>query len=365
MNKVFSITDFGAVGDGVTDSTAAIRKAAAAAAENGGVIHVPPGIYLSGKFTLGKGVALEGHSAWTYRSDGSSVIRLNDPAADCLIDITGGFGCSIRGVCLDGGGLGSRIHGVKLDWPEYNGGSEEDTPSMDDCRIGHFTGDGVHLRHIWCFSVRHCMLHNNRGAGLFLDGWDGFILDNWFSGNRNGGIRAGEVAASLTITGNRVEWNVGGGFLFGSADSVNITGNFFDRSGGPAIRAIAPAGKMAWNFSVTGNVFRRDGKPDWGPEHPCFSDPNESSHLLLHRCVNWTVTGNNFGCGIDDGGTGVVSPDYGVVFDECRCLVIRNNTMWCGSRLQNIVDLGNSSELSIGDNVGQPIGNQKQWWPDF
>jgi hypothetical protein len=49
------------------------------------------------------------------------------------------------------------------------------TRTIDDCRIGHFTGNGVHLEHIWCFSLRHSMLHNNRGTGLYIDGWDAFI----------------------------------------------------------------------------------------------------------------------------------------------------------------------------------------------
>jgi hypothetical protein len=49
------------------------------------------------------------------------------------------------------------------------------TPTIDDCRIGHFTGNGVHLEHIWCFSLRHSMLHNNRGTGHYIDGWDAFI----------------------------------------------------------------------------------------------------------------------------------------------------------------------------------------------
>ena len=361
MKNVFDITEFGAVGDGTTDCTEAIRSACAAAAQVSGVVEVPPGVYLSGKFSLSKGVSLEGHSAWSYRSDGGSVIRLNDPGAECLVDITGGFGCSIRNMCLDGAGLGNGVHGVMLSWPEYNGGSEEDTPSIDDCRIGNFSGDGVHLYHIWCFSVRHCMLHRNRGAGLFMDGWDGFVLDNWFSGNGNGGFRGGECTASVTMTGNRVEWNIGGGFIFNRSDNINITGNFFDRSGGPAILARGGKGNMAREFAVTGNIFRRDGKPDWR----AFDDPFESSHILLDRCVNWTITGNNFVCGEDDAPGGTVSPDYSVVFGNSKCLIIRNNTMWCGAVKQNIVDRGGNIEVSLGENLGEAVRDKSHWWPEF
>lgn len=361
MKNVFDITEFGAVGDGKTDCTAAIRAACAAAAEVGGAVEVPPGVYLSGKFSLGKGVAMEGHAAWSYRSDGGSVIRLNDPEADCLVDITGGFGCAIRHMCFDGARLGAGIHGVKLGWPQYNGGSEEDTPSIDDCRIGNFTGDGVHLYHIWCFSVRHCMLHRNSGAGLYMDGWDGFVIDNWFSGNGNGGFRADRCAASVTLTGNRVEWNRHGGFILGPSNNLNITGNFFDRSGGPAILADGGSNDSAHDYTVTGNIFRRDGKPDWDK----FEDPYLSSHVYLNRCTNWTVTGNNFVVGEDDAPGGVVSPDYGIVYRNSAGLIVRNNTMWCGALKKTVVDGGGNREICEGDNPGSVSDNTKTWWPQL
>ena len=49
------------------------------------------------------------------------------------------------------------------------------------------------------------MIYGNGGAGLLIAGWDAFIIDNWFTSNRNGGIRSGGYVASITATGNRVE----------------------------------------------------------------------------------------------------------------------------------------------------------------
>ena len=74
------------------------------------------------------------------------------------------------------------IHGVMIDKSEY--GSQEDTPFIERCRISNFTGDGIHLNRIWLFSVRHCMVSKNQKNGLWVRGWDGFVLDNWFSGNK-------------------------------------------------------------------------------------------------------------------------------------------------------------------------------------
>ena len=48
MTNIFDITAFGAVGDGVTDNTAAIQSALNAAAECRGVVQVPPGNYMTG-----------------------------------------------------------------------------------------------------------------------------------------------------------------------------------------------------------------------------------------------------------------------------------------------------------------------------
>ncbi len=63
-NNVFNITSapFNAVGDGVTDNTAAIQAAinAAAGASGGGTVEVPaPGVFLSGPLTLGSRVNLQ------------------------------------------------------------------------------------------------------------------------------------------------------------------------------------------------------------------------------------------------------------------------------------------------------------------
>lgn len=349
MVTEFNVLDFGAVGDGNTDCTNAIQSALDSAADCCGTVIVPPGRYMVGRLNMrGMGVSLVGTSAWSYRSDGASVFKLKDSNTDCMIDITGAFGCAIRGMCLCGNGFGDRehpIHGIKLYWDKYNGGSEEDTPCIDDCRVGNFSGDGIHLEHVWCFSIRHSMLHNNGGNGLFIDGWDGFVLDNWFSYNRGWGLKGGNVVASITATGNRVEWNYAGGFRFTFGDSYNITGNFFDRSFGPAIDL---GGKQMVSLAtLSGNIFRRSG----AYEEYNFENLDDSCHLRITNCTNIVVSANAMRVGRNDGGSGVLSPEYGMILRNNKECIVKDNTMMTGA-LKCLIAEDNNQACLIKDNIG-------------
>ncbi len=362
MINVFDITKFGAVGDGKTDCTESISAAVKAAGEVCGVVMVPPGEYSSGYIKIPEKVSIVGYHAWSFRNDGASTIILNDPNAKCLLDITGAFGCTIKGICLNGKHLGDNIHGISLEWDQYNGGGQEDTPTIEDCRIGSFSGNGIHLKHIWCFSVRHCMICHNNGHGLYLDGWDGFIIDNWMSGNKGAGMCGDICAASLTATGNRVEWNALAGFYLHNANSVNITGNYFDRSGGPGIDLANSENQKSNDITITGNVIYRSGKPRRTP----YECEYESSHIWLNRCINTVITGNTLHIGRDDGGKGVPGPEYGIVYRRLKSCVIKDNTMCCGSFKKNLVDLGeHAGSVIVKDNVGEEAPDRENFWPDF
>ena len=351
MKNVFDITAFGAVGDGQTDCTAAIQEALDAAAECCGKVIIPPGTYLTGELRMrGDHVSMEGCSAWLFGKDGASVLKLNDESAACMLDISGAFGCAIRGVCMNGGKLGKNVHGIRLYWEQYNGGGKEDTPTVDDCRIGQFTGDGLHFEHVWCFSVRHSMLYSNGGAGLYMDGWDAFILDNWFTSNDNAGIMGGPIVASITCTGNRVEWNKRGGFVMHNGDSFNITGNFFDRTFGPALELGGEDTRWLELITVTGNVFRRGGAY-WHTPH---ENDDWHSHVILHKAQGVTMTGNSARVGANDGGGGFVSPDYGFIITDCVDCVVKDNTLSKGYLKEMLILRGDNSSCIIKDNIGRP-----------
>ncbi len=345
--RAIDVRDHKAVGDGKTDDTAAIQKALDAAARTKGTVHIPEGVFCCSTLKVPPHVTLSGSPTWDYHGDAESTLRLCEKSASCLLDITGAYGVRLSGLTLDGKGLGSGVHGVLLNKPDY--GRREDTIFIENCRISNFTGDGIHLSRIWLFTIRHNMVSGNRGNGLWYRGWDGFVLDNWFSGNREAGIGAYEENAACTITGNRIEWNGHGGLIFKGGNHYNITGNYFDRSGGPAITLVANGGSTCKIITLTGNLLYRSGAPNWGT----ITDPNLSTHIRFEGVRGVSFTGNVMNAGRDDGGRGSYSPDYAMVLKDCAQSVISNNTMFEAALKELVHDLGGHGEGFVQNgNVG-------------
>jgi Pectate lyase superfamily protein len=159
----FNVRQFGAKGDGRTDDTRAIQKTIDAAAETGGAVFLPPSEYACSELHVRARVALIGVPAWDYHVGGGSVLKLADDKAPSLLNITGANGATLDGLSLIGGKLGKEIHGILLNKPDP--GKQEDTFRIERCQVNGFTGDGVRLMHVWCFSIRQSMIAYCRGDG--------------------------------------------------------------------------------------------------------------------------------------------------------------------------------------------------------
>ena len=96
LRDVVSVKDFGAVGDGVADDTAAIQNAVNAAA--GGQVYCPEGTYLTGALTIPNNTTLIGDGQT------SSILKLKFSSAQNLISHSGAAGCGvvIQGMQLNG-----------------------------------------------------------------------------------------------------------------------------------------------------------------------------------------------------------------------------------------------------------------------
>jgi hypothetical protein len=343
---MLNVRDFGAKGDGVTDDTVAIQKALDQAAKTNGSVFIPEGNYLCSELKVREGTGVHGLPAWGYSKGMGTILTLKDDSSKCLINITEAWGAYLFGLCLKGNNLGKDIHGIMVD-KQVDYGKHEDTPRIDTCRVEFFSGDGIHLERIWCFVVRHSHSFCNQGCGLRIRGWDGFILDNWFSGNGQVGIAAYDENASNTITGNRIEWNKEGGIVIKGGAQYNITGNYIDRSGHCGILLLPNQIRGCHTMAITGNVIFRSGKPEWGR-----NDEYDNAQVRIEDAQGIVFTGNALNSGRDDG-AGVYSPDYGIVVKGLESCVIRNNVQHLGALKQLVVDLGEHKEgVIIQDNVG-------------
>lgn len=366
MQNIFDITDFGAVADGKTDCTVAIQNAIDEAEKVKGVVIVPPGKFLCGEIFMKPSVSLMGYRGWGYRETGGSVLILNDKNAYCMINMTNAFAASVQGLQLLGNHvLGENIHGISADWKEYDSrrnyplelednvlpeetqiGFREDSTLISDCQIKNFSGDAVHYENIWAFTIRDSMFIANKGNAIYIKGWDGWIYNCVMHTNHGAAIYSDVNCASLTVAENRIEWNRNGGINLRNSNAISITGNFFDRSYGPAIKIIGnefPSNSM----TIVGNIFRRSGKHDSEYENKYLN-----SHIYLEKCASIATSSNTFAVGRDDRGCGEVTPDYGIVLKDVRNCVVSANVQENGSLVENIVVLGNNENLMVGENVG-------------
>jgi len=343
-HEFIDVRKLGAAGDGKTDDTRILQQALDAAGETSGAVFVPPGVYLTQELHVRPGIALTGIPAWNYGGPGGSVLRLANGESTCLLNLTDARGATIEGLALDGRGLGRNVHGLFVDRSEYP--KHEDGFRIERCQVARFSGDGASLMRVWCFSVRHSMFAYNQGDGLNLRGWDGFLIDNWFSGNGHAGFAARQENASITFTGNRIEWNNEENMLVTGGDGYQITGNFFDRAGTCGL-ALRRNHASCTQMTITGNFFKRSGK---------LADPesHESSQIFLDGSRGITCVGNNLQAGRDDGGGGKFSPSYGILYKGLQNCVITNNVLHDGALRLLLLDLGEHGEgVAVRDNPGR------------
>ena len=352
--KLFDVTDFGSVGQG-PDDTGTIQSAIDAAAAVSGTVFFPAGVYRCSTLKLHAHTGLIGQPTWSYYKPGGAVLKLINPDARCLLDIADTRGIRIDGLCLLGNQLGKHTHGIATN--RQSKSETEDFPAIERTMVTGFTGDGIRLDQIWCFSMRGCAVGGNGGDGLGFTGADGYLIDNWFSGNQGAGIRATGGLGSSTITANRVEWNAGGGILASAAWHFNINGNCLDRNGGPSLslRVDPNVHHPCYSFAVTGNTILRSGLELRGHK---IHDDADRTNVRLEGCQGLTFTGNALTAGQNDRRhePGEFSPRYGMVVENLQHSVVTHNTLWRGAAEQLILDRGGHDDTTlICDNPGSMV----------
>ena len=295
---------------------------------------------------------------WAIAHTGKTVLIPADEKQECIFEVSNALGATIEGLCLDGREMGAEMHGISMRWERHTVRGEH-ALRIERCKIQKFSGNGLNMIGSWALSCRFCQSYANGGHGLYMHGTDAFITDNWFSFNGKVGFGCDTWCSAVNFTANRVEWNHECGMKLEGAMRFNITGNYIDRSYGPAI-VIKPASNyhrrlqrthtcMPYAISITGNTISRSGKDaEPGSDRDC--------HLYISCATGITVTGNTFTVWKDDGKNGRVSPWYGIIVEKLADCVISNNTLMMGAVKKLLIDRGGHyRNVIIKDNPGMAL----------
>jgi hypothetical protein len=262
-----SVLDFGAVGDGSTDDSAAIQAACVVCAARGKTLYFPAGVYLCAGLAVACSLVGEGNG---------SILRSNDDTVD-LLDPTASD-ISVRhlrleGVAVDatnttyairpsGAVTGVVISGVTFSGETAGEGFNNAIKIEDDC--DDWRVEGCSFERLWGTTAGH-------GYGILCANQSGAkIYKNTFVGPANRGRHA--VYMSAGTNGAIVSENEVNGFSYeaittnasGVQDPVidsEIVGNIIRDcvlSGNASSGAIGCYG-LADGITIRGNIIRRSG----------------------------------------------------------------------------------------------------------
>lgn len=350
--------DHGAVGDGEHDDTQAIRTAVARALEGCGNVRFSPGVYRTDCITVPMGVSLTATPSWSYSYRGRTVLVPLRADQECVLEVSDALGTTLEGICIDGLDLGECIHGVSM-CRERHTTRGEHSLRIENFQVRSCTGNGYNMVGAWAVCMRRSQAIGNRGYGFYLDGCDAFIVDNWFSGNGKAGFGGDTWNSAVNFTSNRVEWNRECGVSLRGGMRYNLTGNYFDRTFGPALvieqapnfhkRLHKEHTVMPYAITVTGNTFVRSG---------ALAEPGSDRDCQIYMCgaAGVSICGNTFNVWKDDGRNGRISPMYGIILRSCAHCVITGNAMAAGALKELIRDQGDHGEgMVIENNTGVPV----------
>ena len=160
LAQTVSVKDFGAVGDGVTDDTAAIQAAIDAVfAANGGTVFFPSGVYISNPLILKFKVSLMGSCPQQLNEISSLVVgtqlKLKDSANAALIT-TDKVNGPIRGTPSQGVGP-QRYQNSFITGIQFNGNKSNQTSPNADL---------IEVYQSWNTTIQDCSFFNVRGFGI-------------------------------------------------------------------------------------------------------------------------------------------------------------------------------------------------------
>jgi len=172
LRETVSVKDFGAVGDGVTDDTAAIQAAIDYAAPFGITVFIPAGTYSILTLSLPQqhgGIEIVGEAYNSMYNLDNSIYRgsvlVSTATTENIISCNGGVNYSNRGIRIRRLNIKSESTGYMI----YLEGSPEGTTIEDCCLLSTSaaSGNGIGLVDCWGHvQVNRVIAHNNTVSGF-------------------------------------------------------------------------------------------------------------------------------------------------------------------------------------------------------
>jgi hypothetical protein len=267
LRESLSVKDFGAVGDGVTDDTAAIMLADAAACAGNiteantvvseYAVHFPAGTY---KVT---GLTYRG-APWFGDGPNNTVLMMYASSGAC-IDAQGTISArktlNIRDMKLDGTNSTGTAHALRL------GFNQRSLRALDNVRMHGFPGAGIYFKgNSWVMAfynvyISFCGSGAYTGQGIYIDtgsvtdllafDWHNLVLEN------NGFIASG-TAGGIVTQAPCQGWNFYGGVIegnYGTAEAtftdtsnVNLYGTYFEADAASVLNGVVFDGSTIGGF---------------------------------------------------------------------------------------------------------------------
>lgn len=218
FGEVSNVYNFGAIGDGATDDTAAFQAAIA----TGHVVHVPRGTFLLGPITLNQAMYGDGMDATVLlysptAPPNSQFITWIDPGPSTIRDLTvdGNSRTSIGiGVTT---GVGTGKTGLRIEDVEVRFCGQLSPTSLGYGII--FNWDQTNANAIAQCVVTNCFVHDILGAGIAAGGYLHVIANNTISNCGHSGVDCWGAMTDSVIANNTI-YSTG----TGPASSDGITG---------------------------------------------------------------------------------------------------------------------------------------------
>lgn len=331
----YNVVQYGAVGNGVTDDTAAIQAAADAAKAAKGVLYFPAGRYL-----ISASIDLD----YTDSADWDPALTILGTAPG--FDSTGAAGGSVLLPTNAVTGPALNITGVANTDNSFKG--QVNGLTIENLGIfgvsGGTNGDGIYVKYFANVTIRNVWVRNCQDAvqldrqanGVTFGYGLGVTVDRLFAvANRGWGFRMADAGSiSCTMLNPLFQSNTLGG-VWAAGAPLNIFGGEFYGNGGPGLQHDEPTGSSAIFGPVCiGTRFESNNTGTLGPQVLL----NSSTNPTFDGC--WFLTSTNGEHGIQLGEDATYFVRNCVVMNclfNGKSAVVTQRAMVMGAKATNVV----------------------------